>query len=192
MHLNRHGAQMSELNEVTVQKLKELVASHGEATWLDPLTSEGLLRDALPGFERERHALCLGARVGFPAAFLEARNPTEEMFAIIRAQSALSNEHLVSDDDARWITDTWRTGVAVYTSTAAPQRSRGQPVILGDTLDADSMPLEKPLEPKGHLFTPTPVEGRRTPQLVAPVATVLVVALALGGLLLLRHLTFGP
>lgn len=99
------------LNTSAQQRLKEMVDAHGQRAWSDPNISEGLLRDYLPGLERERHGLYLGVRVEFPQQYVAAHNPTRRNFAMYQALDRLHRQFLVSEAHARWIVDAWSSAL---------------------------------------------------------------------------------
>lgn len=167
--------------------LELVVKDHGPAVWLDAKVGEGILRDLMPGLPRERRALVVGVLVGYPAKSLSAANPTVQRFVEIHAIKQMSEEHLLSEDDAQWVVDTWNKALAGHLRPSTKQAK--SPYVPGRAAQQEGA-QEPSAPPKGHVFPPPPA---KSPKSAVPVVLLTVVGTAIlfVSLLAIRHFVIG-
>src|SRR5208283_2284983 len=95
------------MNDLSRQKLRELVARYGRSLCDDPLRCEGLLRDFCGQNRAEIFALSQAVRQGIPSQLITSSGQLPPEVFLGRFSKCLEEECGMEDAIARWTVESW-------------------------------------------------------------------------------------
>src|SRR5215212_1321555 len=103
------------MNEQPRQKLREIVARHGESVVHDARRCEGLLRDYSGQHRREVSVLVSALEEHVPQDLLAAVAGTPRAVLLKRLARQLSDNRAISEPAARWSVNSWAFALGLIT-----------------------------------------------------------------------------
>lgn len=101
------------MNDLPRQKLREIVARHGQSVGGDARRSEGLLRDYCGEYRREVSVLVMAVAERVPTDLLGASPGTAREVLLARLARRLCDNLALSEDAARWAVISWALALGV-------------------------------------------------------------------------------
>ena len=95
------------MNEQPRQKLREIVARHGQSVVYDARRCEGLLRDYSGQHRREVSVLVSALEEHVPQDLLAPAAGTPRAVVLKRLARRLADNHAISEPAAAWSVNTW-------------------------------------------------------------------------------------
>jgi Protein of unknown function (DUF1036) len=114
------------MNELSRQKLSEIVARYGQDIYTNPQRCEGLLRDFCGQCHKEIFLLVNALKKGVAGELIKSQSKVNTLVILARLTKHLQDELGITEDAAHWAVDSWGLALGVISQPRAKSDFQNQ------------------------------------------------------------------
>jgi hypothetical protein len=149
------------VNDLSRQKLKELIDTYGVALCDDPKRCEALLRDLCGEARREISVLVSALREGVASELLSFYKSTPREVLLSRLTRQLHESLALTEEAARWAVEAWAEALGIRVTSANLSDSQFDSARFSQPSQPSSQPTSQPPvageSGAGNFFNPQPL-----------------------------------